>query len=140
MAESVFGPDLRRPRGLRRAELHVRASPYFGRAKALGGRLFPSPGYGQTAFSLAERPLGRLTSPTRAARRAEMQVRLQDVLNTMDPVDGEVLTLRHFEELSNGETARVLGLTKSAASNRYMRALIRLKETRAGSPGFLETT
>jgi hypothetical protein len=28
--------------------------------------------------------LGRITSPTRAARRAEMQVRLQDVLNSID--------------------------------------------------------
>ena len=91
-----------------------------------------------TSISLAELLLGRLTSPTRAARRAEMQVRLQDVLNTMDPIDREVLTLRHFEELSNGETAQVLGLTKSAASNRYMRALLRLKETLSGMPGFLD--
>jgi RNA polymerase sigma-70 factor (ECF subfamily) len=91
-----------------------------------------------TSVSLAELLLGRLTSPTRAARRAEMQVRLQDVLNTMDPIDREVLTLRHFEELSNSETAQVLGLTKSAASNRYMRALMRLKETLAAMPGFFD--
>jgi RNA polymerase sigma-70 factor (ECF subfamily) len=91
-----------------------------------------------TSVSLAELLLGRLTSPTRAARRAEMQLRLQEVLNAMDPLDREVLTLRHFEELSNGETAEVLGLTKSAASNRYMRALLRLKETLAGVPGLLD--
>ncbi len=91
-----------------------------------------------TSVSLAELLLGRLTSPTRAARRAEMQVRLQEVLNTMDPIDREVLTLRHFEELSNGEVARVLELTKSAASNRYIRALVRLRETLAGMPGFLD--
>jgi len=91
-----------------------------------------------TSVSLAELLLGRLTSPTRAARRAEMQIRLQDVLNTMDAVDREVLTLRHFEELSNSETAQVLGLTKSAASNRYIRALMRLKETLTATPGFLD--
>lgn len=91
-----------------------------------------------TSVSLAELLLGRLTSPTRAARRAEMQFRLQDVLNTMDPIDREVLTLRHFEDLSNGETAQVLGLSKAAASNRYMRALLRLKETLNERPGFLE--
>jgi RNA polymerase sigma-70 factor (ECF subfamily) len=91
-----------------------------------------------TSMSLAELLLGRLTSPTRAARRAEMQIRLQDVLNTMDLMDREVLTLRHFEELSNGETAQVLGISKSAASNRYMRALLRLKETLTGMPGFLD--
>jgi RNA polymerase sigma-70 factor (ECF subfamily) len=88
--------------------------------------------------SLAEMLLGRLTSPTRAARRAEMQLRLQAVLNTMEPMDREVLALRHFEELSNGETALVLGLSKTAASNRYMRALARLKGLLQGMPGFLD--
>jgi RNA polymerase sigma-70 factor (ECF subfamily) len=67
-----------------------------------------------------------------------MQVRLQTVLNQMDPIDREVLTLRHFEELSNSETARVLGLEKTAASNRYIRALKRLKDVLATMPGFFE--
>jgi RNA polymerase sigma-70 factor (ECF subfamily) len=91
-----------------------------------------------SSVSLAAMLLGRLTSPTLAARRAEMQVRLQDVLNSLDPIDREVLTLRHFEELSNGETAQVLGISKSAASNRYMRALLRLKETLSSMPGFFD--
>lgn len=78
--------------------------------------------------SLANLLLGRLTSPSQAALRAERQRRLHDALNGMDPTDREVLALRHFEELSNGETATVLGLSKTAASNRYIRALKRLKE------------
>jgi RNA polymerase sigma-70 factor (ECF subfamily) len=56
----------------------------------------------------------------------------------MDPIDREVLTLRHFEELSNVETAQVLGLEPTAASNRYIRALRRLKEILAGLPGFFD--
>jgi RNA polymerase sigma-70 factor (ECF subfamily) len=91
-----------------------------------------------SSLSLAELLLGRLTSPTRAAQRAEMQLRLQQALNRMDPIDREVLTLRHFEELSNVETAQVLGLEPTAASNRYIRALKRLKEILAGIPGFFE--
>jgi RNA polymerase sigma-70 factor (ECF subfamily) len=91
-----------------------------------------------TSVSLAEMLLGRLTSPTLAARRAEMQRKLQEVLNTMDAVDREVVALRHFEELSNGEVAQLLGLSKSAASNRYLRALGRLKELLQGIPGFLD--
>jgi RNA polymerase sigma-70 factor (ECF subfamily) len=91
-----------------------------------------------TSVSLAALLLGRLTSPTRAAQRAEMQLRLQTILNQMDPIDREVLTLRHFEELSNSETARVLGLEKTAASNRYIRALKRLKDVLATMPGFFE--
>ena len=92
-----------------------------------------------TSVSLAALLLGRLTSPTRAAQRAEMKLRLQEVLNGMDPIDREVLTLRHFEELSNSETAEVLGIGKTAACNRYLRALKRLKEILSSMPGFLDS-
>jgi RNA polymerase sigma-70 factor (ECF subfamily) len=81
-----------------------------------------------TSVSLAQHLLGRLTSASQAAIRAELQTRLQVLLNGMDPIDREVLVLRHFEDLSNAETAAVLGLQKSAASNRYIRALKRLKD------------
>jgi RNA polymerase sigma-70 factor (ECF subfamily) len=91
-----------------------------------------------TSASLAALLLGRFTSPTQAAQRAEMQIRLQEVINAMDPLDREVLTLRHFEELSNVETAQVLGIQKSAASNRYLRAVKRLKDTLASLPGFFD--
>jgi RNA polymerase sigma-70 factor (ECF subfamily) len=91
-----------------------------------------------TSVSLAALLLGRLTSPTLAAQRAEMKLRLQEVLNGMDPIDREVLTLRHFEELSNSETAQVLGIGKTAACNRYLRALKRLKELLTSIPGFLD--
>ena len=91
-----------------------------------------------SSISIAAMLLGRITSPTRAARRAELQERLQDILNAMDPVDREILTLRHFEELGNGETAQVLGISRSAASSRYIRAVMRLKKELAGAPGFFD--
>jgi RNA polymerase sigma-70 factor (ECF subfamily) len=81
-----------------------------------------------SSVSLAAQLLGQFTSPSRAAIRAEAQLRVQDALNAMDPIDREVLALRHFELLSNGEVAQILGLSKAAASNRYVRALKRLKE------------
>ena len=88
-----------------------------------------------SSASLAELLLGRLTTASRAAIRTETQLRVQDALNAMDPVDREVLVLRHFEMLSNEETAQVLGLKPSAASNRHLRALKRLKEVLAQAPG-----
>jgi RNA polymerase sigma-70 factor (ECF subfamily) len=91
-----------------------------------------------SSVSLAAQLLGHLTTPTQAAMRAEMQVHLQEALNSMDPLDREVLTLRHFEELTNTETAQVLGIQKSAASNRYIRALRRLKEILSSLPGWFE--
>ena len=91
-----------------------------------------------SSVSLAAQLLGRLTSASRAAIRAETQIRVQEALNSMDPMDREVLTLRHFEMLSNEEAAQVLGLSKSAASNRYIRALKRMKDILTGLPGFAE--
>jgi RNA polymerase sigma-70 factor (ECF subfamily) len=87
-----------------------------------------------SSVSLAAQLLGRLTTASRAAMRAELQLRVQEALNSMDPLDREVLTLRHFEMLSNEETAQVLGIKKTASSNRYIRALKRLKELLAGIP------
>jgi RNA polymerase sigma-70 factor (ECF subfamily) len=91
-----------------------------------------------TSLSLAEHLLGKLTSASRAAMRAELKLRVQEALNGMDPQDREVLILRHFEELSNVETAQVLGIKPSAAVNRYVRALKRLKDVFQGMPGGIE--
>ena len=88
-----------------------------------------------TSASLAAQLLGKLSTPSKAAMRAEMQARLLEALNSMDAVDREVLMLRHFEELSNEETAAVLGLQKAAASNRYVRALKRLRSILRSMPG-----
>lgn len=88
--------------------------------------------------ALAAHLLGRLTSPSEAAIRAERKLRLQEALNRLDPADREVLALRHFEELSNGEVADVLGIDKSAASKRYARALTRIKNILVALPGGLD--
>ncbi|MCO6454554.1 MAG: sigma-70 family RNA polymerase sigma factor [Pirellulaceae bacterium] len=80
-----------------------------------------------TSAVLAAQLLGRQTTPSQAAVRAEVKLRLEQALNEMEATDREVLALRHFEHLTNVETAKVLGLTESAASNRYVRAVKRLK-------------
>src|SRR5262249_5048581 len=90
-----------------------------------------------SSAALAAQFLGREPRPSEAAVRAEMKVRLQEALNSMDPLDREVLALRHFEQLTNAEAGQVLGLGTSAASKRYVRALKRLKDILAGMPGGL---
>jgi RNA polymerase sigma-70 factor (ECF subfamily) len=89
-----------------------------------------------SSASLAAQLLGHFTSVSEAAIRAELQIRVQEALNSMDALDREVLALRHFEMLSNAETAEVLGIKKSAASNRYIRALERLKDILSDLPDF----
>src|SRR6516225_11504281 len=91
-----------------------------------------------TSLSLAEHLLGKLTTASHAAMRAELKLRVQEALNSMDPNDREVLILRHFEELSNAEVAQVLGIKPSAAVNRHVRALKRLKDVFQGMPGGIE--
>ncbi len=93
-----------------------------------------------TSVSLAAQLLGRFTSVTQAVQRAEMQILLQDAINSMDEIDREILALRHFEELSNEETAEVLGIKRSTASSRHLRAIKRLKQLLQAMPGFSNKT
>ncbi|MCA9215345.1 MAG: sigma-70 family RNA polymerase sigma factor [Planctomycetales bacterium] len=81
-----------------------------------------------TSMSIANFLVGNMTSASRVIQREESKARLAEALEEMDPIDREVITLRHLEELSNNEIAQELGLTKAAASNRYVRALTRLKK------------
>jgi len=89
--------------------------------------------------SLAARLLGRLTSPSQAAIKAETRLRVQEVLNSMDPLDREILALRHFEQLTNAEVAETLEMNESTASSRYLRALKRLKDELSRYPGWFGT-
>jgi RNA polymerase sigma-70 factor (ECF subfamily) len=88
-----------------------------------------------SSTALAAMLLGRHTSPTQAAQRAERMLRVQEALNSLDPIDREMLALRHFEQLGRAEAAQVLGITREAGAKRYFRALKRLKDALATLPG-----
>jgi RNA polymerase sigma-70 factor (ECF subfamily) len=91
-----------------------------------------------SSAAIAALLIGRPTSPSQAAIPAERKLRLQQALNPIDPIDREVLVLRHYEQLTNNEVALVLGLDKFAASKRSACALIRLKDLLAVMPGGLQ--
>jgi RNA polymerase sigma-70 factor (ECF subfamily) len=91
-----------------------------------------------SSAALAAQLLGHDTRPSEAAVRAELKVRLQEVLNTMEALDREVLALRHFEQLTRAEIAQVLDISEAAVSKRYIRALKRLKEILIHMPGIAE--
>ncbi|MGA2059889.1 MAG: sigma-70 family RNA polymerase sigma factor [Thermoguttaceae bacterium] len=91
-----------------------------------------------TSASLAAQFAGKFTSPSQAAVREETLLRVEQAVAEMDPLDQEVLALRHFEELTNSEVAEVLGIQQKAASIRYVRAIKRLRAVLAQMPGFLE--
>lgn len=89
------------------------------------------------AVSMAAQLLGDRAA-NQSAVRADLLLRLQDALNTLDPLDREVLALCHFEELSEEEMAAVLGLDEDDATLRYLRALKKLKDILSAIPGFFE--
>ena len=88
--------------------------------------------------ALAERLLGYEPSPSDAAMRAERKIHLQEALNSMKPLDREIVALRHFEQLTSHEAAQVLGIEEEAARKRYFRALKKLKDILSSMPGGLE--
>ncbi len=80
------------------------------------------------SVTIADGLLAQRSTPSRKAVRREEGERLAQAIEGMEEIDREVIALRHFEDLSNAEVARVLGIEPKAASARYVRALRRLRE------------
>jgi RNA polymerase sigma-70 factor (ECF subfamily) len=99
---------------------------HLGAQMRSAGRELVASAHSQSA-TLSGLFVGHFTSPSNAVMREELRQRVEQALASMDEIDREVLVLRHFEDLSNKEAAEVLGIQENAASNRYVRALGRLK-------------
>jgi RNA polymerase sigma-70 factor (ECF subfamily) len=134
-AELPFYLWLRWLTGMKLHTLHRKHLGVKGRAAGREVSLDRAAVPGATSAALAAQLLGRQTSASEAAMRVERKARIQEALDAMDPLDREVLVLRHFEQLSNAETAQALGIQEPAASKRYIRGLRRLKEALSGGPG-----
>ena len=89
-----------------------------------------------SSVCLAAHLLGRYTSVAGKAIRAEQSAQLTTVLEQMDDCDREIIGLRIFEGLTNGEAAEVLDLTKQTVSKRFIRAITRLREEMVQLGGF----
>jgi RNA polymerase sigma-70 factor (ECF subfamily) len=108
---------------LHRRHLGAQARNAAREVPGVGGRHYPR----ATSTSIALQIAGDRTSPSQAAIRHEMSSQLEAAIESMDPIDREILALRHFEELTNAEVAEELNIGQKAASIRYVRALGRLK-------------
>ena len=84
--------------------------------------------------TMAEICVGRNSTPSQVLIQKESCSKLEHVLSQLKPNDKKILELRHFEELSNKESAKVLGLNEKAASIRYVRAIERLKKAMGSEP------
>ena len=78
--------------------------------------------------ALAEGPSGdAVPSPEAAALGEESRRALLEAVNRLDERDRDVLACRYFLELSEQETAEVLGVRRGTVKSRTARALDRLR-------------
>ena len=128
------------PRGLVRSRLARLHRHHLGTRRRDAGRevsLDREPAPDASSAVLAACLIGAAERPSEEAVRAELRERLQAVLERLSPEDREVVSLRHFEQLSTEETAAVLGISAAAAGKRYVRALTRLRRLLADDPDVL---
>lgn len=71
-------------------------------------------------------------TPAAATLKKELEARFLAALDELGEDDRDILLMRHFEGLGNGEAAEALGLSPAAAGMRHLRALRRLREILEG--------
>jgi RNA polymerase sigma-70 factor (ECF subfamily) len=81
-----------------------------------------------SAYALVQQLLAGGSTPSQHLERAETARRVREVLAQLSETDREILLMRNLEALSNQEVAEVLQIEPGAASQRYGRALLRLRK------------
>lgn len=79
-----------------------------------------------TSLALARSLLGQ--SPSAHLLQQELVERIQQAIDRLPTADREVILMRNYDNLNNQEVAELLSIQPSAASKRYGRALLRLRE------------
>ncbi|MBL9125582.1 MAG: sigma-70 family RNA polymerase sigma factor [Planctomycetaceae bacterium] len=78
--------------------------------------------------SLAAIAIEDATSVSQVVAGQEQIQALEALIETLSPLDREILALRHFEQLGNAAAARLLDIDENTASKRFLRALQRLRQ------------
>jgi len=82
----------------------------------------------ESSVQLALRLVDSATGPGSALAQHELLERVERTVKELGDNDHEILWMRHYDQLSFGEAAAVLGISENAATVRYARALRRLRE------------
>jgi len=82
---------------------------------------------GSSPDVLARRWASEQTGVSHGARWEELRLGIEAAFAKLEEPERRVLVLRQFEGLSNEQAAAILGLSASATSKRYQRALERLR-------------
>ncbi len=81
----------------------------------------------QTSLHLVAAIARQGSSPASRLHRTELAAKVRHALADLSEQDREVIMLRNYEGLSNGEAACLLAVSDEAAKKRYTRALLRLQ-------------
>jgi RNA polymerase sigma-70 factor (ECF subfamily) len=76
-------------------------------------------------------------TPAAMLLRKEFARRFHDALDQLPPESKEIVLMRHAEQLTNSQSAELLGISEPAAGMRYLRALRQLKSILGDSPSML---
>ena len=90
------------------------------------GREVPLPD--RSSVQLFRQLLAPGSTPGQQMAQAELARRVRQAVARLSEIDREVLLMRNLEGLSNHEVAQVLEIEPAAASQRYGRALLRLRK------------
>jgi RNA polymerase sigma-70 factor (ECF subfamily) len=82
----------------------------------------------QSSLEIAGQLCDPQMTPAAAATQRELALHVEAAITRLGDSDRDIILMRHYEQLSNGEIATALGLTEPAASMRYLRAIRRLRE------------
>jgi RNA polymerase sigma-70 factor (ECF subfamily) len=99
---------------------------HLGAARRSVQREVPIPE--ESSLQLAYQLLARSPSPSQRLLRRELAQQVRQALAELSETDREILLMRNLEALSNQEVAQVLQIDPVAASQRYGRALLRLRK------------
>ncbi len=82
----------------------------------------------QSSLEIAGQLCDPAMTPAAAATQRELAAHVEAAISQLGDTDREIILMRHYEQLSNGEIAIALELSEPAASMRYLRAIRRLRE------------
>jgi RNA polymerase sigma-70 factor (ECF subfamily) len=88
----------------------------------------------ESSLAFARQLLGSGTSPSARLAARELAQRVQQAVAQLPEADREIVQLRNFEGLTNQEVAQLLAIQPATASQRYGRALLRLRKLLEAAP------
>jgi RNA polymerase sigma-70 factor, ECF subfamily len=82
---------------------------------------------------LSADPIDAASVPDRDHQRGELRLLLDAALDKLEARERELIALKFFAGLSNGEIARVLGISESNAGTKLHRTITKLREACDGA-------